>query len=212
LAIELDRDLLPVLTAALAPYPEAFVIHADILGLDLDDLVREHLSGRRLRAAGNLPYNIATAVIEKLLYSTLPLQDMIFMVQQEVADRIVAAPGTRQYGVLSVQCQHRATIKTGFQVKPGSFRPPPKVMSSIITLQPRAGPRDLAFEERLLEVAKAAFTHRRKTVVNSLRRDARVGNRAGQLLARAGIDGSLRPEQLSVQDYENLARLSPWRL
>jgi 16S rRNA (adenine1518-N6/adenine1519-N6)-dimethyltransferase len=206
LAIELDRDLVPLLTTALSPYPEAFIVHGDILALDVESLVRDQLAGRNLRGAGNLPYNIATAIIEKLLYSALPWQDLVFLVQQEVAERIAAVPGTRQYGILSVQCQYRAEARTGFQVKAGSFRPPPQVMSSLVILRPRSDPRDTEIEARLLEVTRAAFAHRRKTLLNSLRRDTAIGDNAGRLLEQAGIDGSLRPEQLSVHDYESLAR------
>jgi 16S rRNA (adenine1518-N6/adenine1519-N6)-dimethyltransferase len=207
LAVELDRDLLPSLTAALSAYPEAFVIPGDVLSLDIERLVGEHLAGRTLRGAGNLPYNIATAVIEKLLYSTHPWRDMVFMVQLEVAERIVARPGTKQYGVLSIQCQSRATVKLAFEVKPGSFSPAPAVTSAVITLRPRSGARDPQGEARLLEVVRAAFSHRRKTLVNSLRRYSEIGSDAPQLLARAGLDGSLRGEQLSVGDYEKLARV-----
>jgi 16S rRNA (adenine1518-N6/adenine1519-N6)-dimethyltransferase len=154
---------------------------------------------------GNLPYNIGTVVIEKFLYSGLPIHDMTFMVQHEVAERIVSGPGSKQYGFLSVECQHLADIRIAFRVNPGSFSPRPKVMSAVVVFHPKGIILNPAFESRFLQVTKAAFAHRRKNIANSLRRHPELGPCAEELLSRTGIKGSLRAEQLTLDDYERLA-------
>ncbi|HYK91134.1 MAG TPA: 16S rRNA (adenine(1518)-N(6)/adenine(1519)-N(6))-dimethyltransferase RsmA [Acidobacteriota bacterium] len=206
LAIEVDPDCLPSLERALSPFPSACIIPGDIMAMDIDTLAGEDLSaGRRLRAVGNLPYNIATAIIQRLLGSQLPFADMVFMVQLEVAERITARPGTRQYGLLSILCQHRAGVHIAFKVSPSCFVPRPKVVSAIIRLLPSPGLRKPEVESCFVETAKAAFAHRRKTLANSLRRHPGFWTKTAELLERAGIDGSRRPEDLTVQEYERLA-------
>jgi 16S rRNA (adenine1518-N6/adenine1519-N6)-dimethyltransferase len=205
-AIEIDFDCVEALRAALEPFPSAVVEPSDFLSLDLFTLLASRLDPQeRMRVVGNLPYNISTAIIEKTLDSGLPVEDMIFMVQLEVAQRIVASPGSRTYGYLSVYCQHRADVRIGFKVSPSCFVPRPKVTSAIITLRPKIRVFDPVFERCLEELAKAAFGHRRKMLANSLKRHARFAGIVDQLLSFAGIDGTLRPEQLSVGDYERLA-------
>jgi 16S rRNA (adenine1518-N6/adenine1519-N6)-dimethyltransferase len=205
IAIEVDRDVIPALRQAISPFPAAAVLNEDILSLDLEELARGLPANVRLRIAGNLPYNIATAVIEKFLYSVLPVHDMTFMVQREVADRIVSGPGSRRYGVLSVECQHAADVRIAFHVSPGSFSPRPGVMSAVVVFRPRGVLADAPFESRFLIVTKAAFAHRRKTIANSLRRHPQLGHRFEEILSKAGIKGTLRAEQLSVHNYEALA-------
>ncbi len=207
LAIELDVDCLQPLQASLSPFPSACVIAADVLRLDLEELVREHLrSGDRLRAVGNLPYNIATAIIERLLQSPLLLADMVFMVQLEVAERITANPGSRQYGFLSIMCQHFAEARIAFKVSPACFVPRPKVVSAVLQLRPRHDDRNPEIEECFMEITKASFSHRRKTLANSLRLHQGLEDASAPFLAKAGIDGSRRPEDLTVREYEHLAR------
>ncbi len=206
LAIEIDNDLIPALRQTLAASPNAEITGQDILTADLERLIIPHLSlASRLRFCGNLPYNIATAVISKVLDQQLPILDMTFMVQLEVAQRIVAAPGSRDYGFLSVFCQHRCATKMGFRVPPSSFVPRPKVYSAVISLQPRGIP-DPELEETFLMVTKAAFAYRRKILRNSLVRHVDLAPLAERLLSMSGIDGNLRAENLSVSDYELLAR------
>jgi 16S rRNA (adenine1518-N6/adenine1519-N6)-dimethyltransferase len=207
LAIEIDSDRIPLLRTSLAAYAAATVIPGDILQLDLEELVAPYLQpGGRLRIAGNLPYNIATAIIEKLLHATLPIADMTFMVQLEVAKRITAVPGTREYGYFSVECQHHADVRFGFKVSPACFVPRPKVVSAMIAFQPKPSALDSAIEPDFEIITKAAFSHRRKTIENSISRHPLLGSLSRRLLRLAGIDGSKRAEQLSVQDYEHLTR------
>jgi 16S rRNA (adenine1518-N6/adenine1519-N6)-dimethyltransferase len=208
LALEIDSDCIPRLEQALNPFPSATVVPADILHLDLPQLFSQHLEpGRKLRVAGNLPYNIATVIIEKLLHYSLPVQDMFFMVQLEVAQRIAASPCSREYGYLSVDCQHHAEVQLGFKVSPACFVPRPQVSSSMIALRPKSGNSDPAFESGFEAIAKAAFSYRRKTLANALARDPGLGGISIPLLMRAGIDGSRRAEELSVQEYEHLAQV-----
>ena len=208
LAIEIDFERIPQLEDALRPFPSALLIPGDILRLDLGKLASKYLNpGQRLRIAGNLPYNIGTAVIEKMLHETLPILDMFFMVQLEVAQRITAHPGSRQYGFLSVDCQHHADVQLGFKISPACFVPRPQVISSLISFRPKSTGMDSDCEAAFEAVGKAAFGHRRKTLSNSLAMDEALGKISHQLLSRAGIDGSRRAEDLTVPEYERLARI-----
>jgi 16S rRNA (adenine1518-N6/adenine1519-N6)-dimethyltransferase len=185
------------------------VIAADFLHLDLHELLSQYASAdQKLRVAGNLPYNIGTAIIEILLHSGLPIIDMHFMLQLEVAQRIAANPGTRQYGYLSVESQHHCDVQMGFKVSPACFAPRPQVSSAMIRLQPKSSPLPDNLEKEFEDIVKAAFSHRRKTLLNSLERNANYQNIAEELLGKAGIDGTRRAEQLSVQEYELLLHWS----
>ena len=204
-AIELDNDCIPVLKETLAGFDSASVVHADILSLDLAKLVSEYLcSGQKLRVAGNLPYNIGTAIIGKLLRIDIPIEAMFFMLQLEVAERILAQPETREYGVLSVLCQYYAETRMGFKVPPACFTPRPKVMSAVISLHPKPRKNNADWEADFEELVKACFAYRRKTLANSLSRSARFSGIAAGFLKKAGIDGDRRAENLSVGEYEHL--------
>jgi len=212
IAVEIDLDCLPGLRAAVEPYPSVRIERADILQSDLGTLLAPWLqSHHRLRFVGNLPFNISTAIIEKVLQSSLPVHDMIFMVQLEVAQRIIAKPGSRDYGYLSVFCRHRAEVRQEFAVSPACFVPRPRVTSAVVTIIPKGRAWDADMEQNFSDLAKAAFSYRRKTVVNSLGRDPVFGSAARKLLAMARIDESLRPEQLAVDDYERLAEAAQSR-
>jgi 16S rRNA (adenine1518-N6/adenine1519-N6)-dimethyltransferase len=207
LAIEIDADCIPNLEEALAPYPSATVIAGDILQLKLEELLSPQLlPDKKLRIAGNLPYNISTAIIEKMLHAALPIADMTFMVQLEVAERITAMPGTRDYGYFSVDCRHHADVRFAFKVSPACFVPRPKVGSAMVTFRPKPSPLAPELESDFEAICKAAFSYRRKTLENSLSRHPVFGKTAALLLKNAGIDGSRRAEQLSVAEYEDLAR------
>jgi len=208
IAVEIDPDRIPQLEASLAPYPSAVLIPGDFLRIDLDASILPYMQpGARLRVAGNLPYNVATAMIERLLKWNVPVQDMFFMVQLEVARRIAAVPGTREYGVLSVFCQHYCDVQTGFKVSRACFVPRPQVDSSMISLRPRGITTTPKYEAAFEEIVKAAFNYRRKTLANSLTRHPVLGKAASELLAGAAIDGSRRAEELSLQEFETLARV-----
>lgn len=207
-AVELDRDCLSALQVSLARFPSATVVPGDILSLNLPALVSSYLNpGQSLRVTGNLPYNIATTIIEKLLSLDLSVRDITVMVQLEVAQRIVASPGTRQYGYFSVYCQHLAQVRLEFEVSPGCFSPRPQVISGVVTFRPHPRPGDRTLTHSLVPVAKAAFGYRRKTLANSLRHDPQIGLVSDGLLAQAGIDPGRRAEDLTIQEFESLAAI-----
>ncbi len=198
-AIELDRDLLPLLRAGASSRGELELFNADVLEFDFTTLGKAPL-----RIVGNLPYNISTPLLFHLLESLPLIGDMHFMLQKEVARRLVATPGSGEYGRLSVMLQQRCECHYLFEVAPHSFRPPPKVDSAVVRLEPLAEPRfDVGDPERFARVVQAAFGQRRKTIGNSLK----------TLLARerieaCGIDPGLRAENLSVGDFARLSRAS----
>ncbi|HSW39590.1 MAG TPA: 16S rRNA (adenine(1518)-N(6)/adenine(1519)-N(6))-dimethyltransferase RsmA [Acidobacteriota bacterium] len=209
IAVEIDIDRIDLLRQSLAPFDNAEIVQADILAIDLEHLVFPHFKpGHRLRIVGNLPYNIATAIIEKALRAPIPVADMHFMVQLEVAQRIAAEPGTREYGYFSVYCRRHADVNIEFTVSPACFVPRPKVYSAMISLHPKAMRTESGVEPVFVTLCKAAFAYRRKTIENSLGRHPVIGKIARALLERAGIDGTLRAESLSVRDYEILAEIA----
>jgi 16S rRNA (adenine1518-N6/adenine1519-N6)-dimethyltransferase len=206
IAIEVDKDHIPLLEAALAPFESATVIRGNILHMDLAPLVSRYLMpGQKLCIAGNLPYNIATAIVEKLLHAELPIEQMFFMVQLEVAQRITASYGSRQYGFLSVYCQHRCDVQMGFKVSRACFVPRPKVDSAMVSFRLKARSPDPGFESDFEALCKAAFAYRRKTIENSLSRHPWFGEFSDLLLRQACIDGSKRAEEIPVGQYEHLA-------
>lgn len=208
IAIEVDPDCISALEEALAGRANVVVIQGDILELDIHGLIKTYpIQEKRLRFVGNLPYNISTAIIERLLRSRLPIHEMVFLVQLEVAERITAAPGSKPYGYFSVYCQHFCESRMGFRISPACFVPRPKVTSATVIMKPRPTRWSAALEQSLEDVVKAAFAHRRKTLVNSMRYHAAIGPLAHEILRQAGIDGALRPEQIPVCDYERLARV-----
>jgi 16S rRNA (adenine1518-N6/adenine1519-N6)-dimethyltransferase len=196
--IEIDRDL----AAALKADPRAasgLKVHVENV-LDTD-FIRLRGSGEPLRIVGNLPYNISTPLLFRLLAQRAAVSDMYFMLQKEVVDRMVAQPGTRDYGRLTVMLAAVAEVEGLFDVGPGAFQPPPKVWSAIVHLRPTANPRfDIGRDGALRTLVTTAFSHRRKTLRNSLK---------GLLDAReiecCGIDPQLRPETLAPAQFGLLA-------
>lgn len=211
LAFEIDRDLAAALAAGQTP--GLTVIPGDFLDLDTSTL-RRHIEALpappgTLRVVANLPYNVASPILFKLIeFSTsgIPLVDASLMLQREVAERLLAPPGTRDYGVLSVLVRHRAEVTPLLQVPAGAFRPPPKVLSSVVRLRfhPPAPP---AADERVLaSLVQAVFTRRRKTLANALQaHPPAVTCGITDTLVRAGIDGRRRPETLAIDEFVRLA-------
>jgi 16S rRNA (adenine1518-N6/adenine1519-N6)-dimethyltransferase len=186
-AIELDRDL----AARLRQELPALKLHeADALHVDYATF------GPRLRLVGNLPYNISTPLLFHLARYAQRVRDMHFMLQLEVVERMVAAPSTPAYGRLSVALQTRFRMRKLFNVSSGAFRPPPKVESAVVRLEPLA---DVSIPSLLDDVLRRAFSARRKTLRNAL---------AGVNFVAAGVDSSLRPEDISPQDYLRIARIA----
>ena len=203
--IEIDGDCIPVLEETLARFDSAVVVHADILNLDPAELVYKHIRpGQKLRVTGNLPYNIGTAIIGKLLRADLQIDAMFFMLQIEVVERILARPETQEYGVLSVLCRHYAEARMGFKVSPACFTPRPKVMSAVMSMHPRPRYKNAEWEALFEDLVKACFAHRRKTLANSLLMNTRFGKISAELLTKTDIDGTRRAESLDYVEYERL--------
>jgi 16S rRNA (adenine1518-N6/adenine1519-N6)-dimethyltransferase len=203
-AIELDRDLIEPLRARAAGIGELAIVNQDVLSVDFGALARNAtgVDGAQIRVVGNLPYNISTPILFHCLDHASAIQDMHFMLQKEVVERMAAGPGSKTYGRLSVMLQLRCVVQPLFGVPPGAFRPPPKVDSAVVRLTPLAAeqlPRaDFGMIDRLV---RAAFGQRRKTLSNALSELAD----AAQLRA-AGIDPKARAEQLAPSAFVALAQ------
>ncbi len=194
--IELDRDLAGVLPERLG-FPERLeVIQADVLKVDL-----AAVAGGPARVVGNLPYNISTPIMFHLFKWRDVITDMHFMLQKEVVDRLVAPPGTKQYGRLSVMASFHCRMERLFSVPPDAFRPPPKVDSAIIRMRPKALDKEtLARLPQLEEVVRRAFGQRRKTLRNALK-----GLLDESAIKSAGVDPAARAETISLQGFIDLA-------
>ncbi len=198
IAIELDRDLVPILEQHAAGLGQLEVINADILKFELESIA----SHEKFRLVGNLPYNISTPLMFHLLESSRLIEDMHFMVQKEVAQRIVASAGDASYGRLSVMLQFHCNCQYLFDVAPGCFKPPPKVDSAVIRLIPRENPaQNIDDYARFSSIVQTAFSQRRKTISNSLKS---ILDR--ETIKACGIDPGLRAENLDIADFAKLSR------
>jgi 16S rRNA (adenine1518-N6/adenine1519-N6)-dimethyltransferase len=220
-AVEIDPDLAGALRAEFAGNAGLRIIHGDILRIDLRAALAElgATPGRRARVIANLPYNIATAVILKLLGERARLSDMLVLVQREVAERMASPPGRRSYGGLSVLCQVRARVEVLLKLRPGSFRPVPKVDSALVRLTPRAPDEETpptgggVSDEALEALLRVAFGRRRKTLANNLASlpgptGTPFGSEAARrLIVAAGLDPGARPEAIPVEGFLALVRL-----
>ena len=196
--IELDRDLARQLDLRFTGQDHVRIHCHNILKFDLGELADK---GNRLRIVGNLPYNISTPVIFHLLKMSRIITDMTFMLQKEVVERMTAAPGSRDYGRLSVMLQYYCAAEQMFLVPPEAFRPRPKVISAIVRLKPQRPPPIKAADENCFEtVVRTAFGQRRKTLRNSLK-PLLEGGIADVL----PVDLGARPEQLSLADYVGIS-------
>ena len=196
--IELDLDLIPILQAKFGHEPRFRLNQGDALKFDFRQLGDEPHS---LRVVGNLPYNISTPLIFHLLDHADLIRDMHFMLQKEVVERLAAEPGGGDWGRLSIMVQYHCRVEHLFNVGPGAFNPPPKVDSAIVRLVPHAELPHPAKDVHLLErVVREAFNQRRKTLRNTLK-----GLLDAADIEAAGVDGSLRPEQLNLAAFVRLA-------
>ncbi|MEP0201393.1 MAG: 16S rRNA (adenine(1518)-N(6)/adenine(1519)-N(6))-dimethyltransferase RsmA [Halioglobus sp.] len=192
--IELDRDLIAGLLAAFSIH-KGFTLHsADALKFDFASLIGDQ---EKLRVVGNLPYNISTPLIFKLLENATIIQDMHFMLQLEVVERLAAQPGSKTWGRLGIMTQYHCEVEHLFDVPPEAFNPPPKVQSAIVRLTPRAqSPWPDCNESELRKVVQAAFAQRRKTLRNNLK-----GVINADALEALGIDPTARAETLDLVDF-----------
>jgi 16S rRNA (adenine1518-N6/adenine1519-N6)-dimethyltransferase len=198
--VELDRDLVVLLTNMFRQYSQLQIHSTDALKFDFSALVEDN---EKLRIIGNLPYNISTPLMFHLLDSAYCIDDMHFMLQKEVVDRICAAPGSKKYGRLSVMMQYYCDPELLFVVPPESFEPAPKVMSAIVRLVPHQQPPVQVNDMDMLNrVVTQAFSQRRKTLRNSLKKI--IDENA---IIALNIDPALRAEELSLNDFAKLSNL-----
>ena len=201
-AIELDTRLLEVLDTTLAQYSNVTIVHGDVLKLDVPSI----MNNEPFKVVANLPYYITTPIIMSLLESRLPIERLVVMVQKEVALRMVAKPGTKDYGALSVAVQYYTKPDIVLDVPPKSFLPAPAVTSSVIRCVLRDKPPvDVVDEKLFFRVVKAGFAQRRKTFANTMKTTGLSKDRIEELLAKANIDGQRRGETFTLQEFANVA-------
>lgn len=197
-AVEIDRDLAARLRAQGPRHPNLVVHEADALELDLTRLAPPP---RRLRVAGNLPYNISTPLVFRLLAALPRITDMHLMLQKEVVDRMASPPGARTYGRLSVMVQLECEVERILRIGPGAFSPAPRIDSALVRLRPRRrSTLDPAVRGRFDAIVRSCFSRRRKTLRNALR-----GLCGEPAIAAAGLDPRARPETLTVDEFVDLA-------
>ncbi len=206
-AVEIDERLIEVLKFTLSDCENVKIVQGDILKLDLKSLIETEFDGMSVNAAANLPYYITTPVIARLLEEKLPFESIVIMVQKEVADRLCAAPGSKDYGAISVLCQYYTEPEVIAKAKASLFVPPPKVDSAVVRLKrlavPSVRPAD---EEMFFKTVKASFSQRRKTLLNCLY--ASFGIPKDKLKAfgeHAEIDLSRRGETLTLTEFARLS-------
>ncbi len=200
-AVELDRRLVEVLADTLAGYDALRVVHGDILKTDIS----REMATAPFKVVANLPYYITTPILMGILEQRLPVSVLVTMVQKEVAERMVAAPGGKDYGALSVAVQYYTVPEIAFLVPPQAFIPAPAVESAVIRCAVRSEPPvAVDSEATFFRVVKAAFAQRRKTLANALKA-AGLAAEAAAVLAAAGIDGNRRGETLSLAEFAAVA-------
>ena len=201
-AIELDRRLLEVLDTTLASYDNVRIVHGDVLKLDVPTIMNH----KPFKVVANLPYYITTPIIMSLLESKLPIERLVVMVQKEVALRMVAKPGTKDYGALSVAVQYYTEPDIVLDVPSKSFLPAPAVTSSVIRCALRDKPPvDVIDQKLFFRVVKAGFAQRRKTFANTMKTTGLSKDRIEELLAKANIDGQRRGETFTLQEFADVA-------
>ena len=212
-AVEIDRNLIPVLEDTLSAYANVTVINADILKFDLNRLVEERNGGRPIKVVANLPYYITTPIIMALFEKHVPLQSVTIMVQKEVADRMQEGPGTKDYGALSLAVQYYAKPEIVTRVPASCFMPKPNVDSTVIRLTRYENPPvETADEAWLFAVIRASFNQRRKTLVNGLTNAGYPGigrQQVEEALSGMGLALTVRGETLTLEQFAELSnRLS----
>ncbi|MDO7908562.1 16S rRNA (adenine(1518)-N(6)/adenine(1519)-N(6))-dimethyltransferase RsmA [Paenibacillus sp. JX-17] len=209
-AVEIDQRLLPILQEVLEPYSKVHVRHGDVLKLDLQEIFREDFAGLdKVSVVANLPYYVTTPILMRLLEEKLPLENIVVMIQKEVAERMAASPGTKNYGSLSIAVQYYSMPELVCVVPHTVFIPQPNVESAVIRLQVRETPAvQVQDEQHFFEVVQASFAQRRKTISNNLKSRFFTKENKDQLdplLQQAGIEPSRRGETLSLEEFARLS-------
>ena len=206
IAVEIDRDLAAVLPSRVPM--NVRVITADFLEIDVEAALRDE--PRPLRVVGNLPYNVSSPILFRLLDAAAEgrrFRDATVMLQKEVADRLAARPGDDAYGALAIQTTLLADVERVLTLPPGAFRPPPKVMSAVVRLTFRPPKVDVGDHRTFERIVRGVFLQRRKTLLNALRPVAETfGRTAADLIDQAALNPGARPETLTVEDFGRLSR------
>ena len=209
IAVEIDTNLLPILTDTLKDYSNIKVINQDILKVDINELVKEYNNGRPIKVVANLPYYITTPIIMGLFENQVPVDSITIMVQKEVADRMQVGPGTKDYGALSLAVQYYAKPKIVANVPPNCFMPRPKVGSAVIRLERyEKPPVEVKNEKLMFRIIRASFNQRRKTLVNGLKNSQEIPfskEQIEQALGMCGLSLSVRGEALTLAQFAQLA-------
>lgn len=206
-ALEIDDRLIPVLADTLGEYDNVKVINQDVLKTDMKKLIDDEFDGEKVSVAANLPYYITTPIITALIEGDLPLKNLVVMVQKEVADRIIATPGTKNYGAISVLCQYYTEPELVCTVGASLFVPPPKVDSAVVKMAFRNTPAvSIKDEKMFFKTVKAAFSQRRKTLLNCLVSNfTHTKAELTELMESVGIEPTRRGETLSLDEFARLS-------
>jgi len=208
-AVELDDRLIPILGQTLVEYDNVKIVHNDILKVDIRKLIQDEFEGLKVAVVANLPYYITTPIIMELLENKYPIESIVVMVQKEVALRMASAPGSKDYGALSVAVQYHTKPETLFTVYASSFMPPPQIDSAVIKLTMLDKPPvDIKSEKMFFKVVKAAFAQRRKTLLNALSNSGIFNiskDEIKNMITECGHNENVRGEQLSLQDFATIA-------
>lgn len=211
MAVEIDRNLIPILQETLSAYDNVTVVNEDVLKLDIAELAQKYNQGKSIKVVANLPYYITTPIIMGLFESHVPLESVTVMVQKEVADRMQSGPGTKEYGALSLAVQYYAEAEIAANVPPNCFMPRPKVGSAVIRLTcHKENPVKVQDEGFLFRVIRASFNQRRKTLQNGLGNDPALPvtkEMAAKALEKLGMSPTIRGERLSLQEFAALSEL-----
>ena len=208
-AVEIDQTILPVLEKNLQGFDHVSVINQDILKVDLSQLFRSHFGERPVTVVANLPYYITTPIIMKLLEAKVPITSIVVMIQREVAQRLAAEAGSKDFGAVTLAVQYHAEVSTVRDVAPTCFEPMPKVWSSVIRLTPRQKPPvHLLDEKHFFRLIKSAFAQRRKTFINSVSHDltpAVTKEQLKEILLAMDLNENVRGEALDIQQFAQIS-------
>ena len=208
-AVEIDSNLIPILEETLKDYPNVTVINEDILKVDMEGLAKEYNQGRPIKVAANLPYYITTPIIMSLFEQQVPVDNITVMVQKEVANRMQAGPGSKDYGALSLAVQYYASPYIVANVPPNCFIPRPNVGSAVIRLTRHKEPPVKVKDEKLMfRLIRASFNQRRKTLQNSLNNSPELSytkEQIGQAIGSLGLGATVRGEALTLEQFGALA-------
>lgn len=206
-AYEVDERLIPILADTLSEYDNVKIINEDILKADISAVINDEFNGERVSVAANLPYYITTPIITKLIEANLPLKNLVVMVQKEVALRIAAQPSSKDYGAISILCQYYTIPEIVCTVPSDLFVPPPKVDSAVVKMTFRDTPAVAVQDEKMFfRTVKAAFSQRRKTLLNCLGANFPFGkDKLTEVLNGIEIDPRRRGETLSLEEFARLS-------